>query len=358
MAWAGEQCEPVFVTARALLVNNEDPYPDTVEVCLAAEATTGRGTIIGSQRIRGLWRIYSKREQDRNKLLVEGMVFRGVKVELLPRNPFLRPNSTTEEPETRLYIADIPLSVDNRDIETAIKKTCNPVSPMRNELARTKQGALTQFLTGRRFVYIKVPPTPLPSTLQIGIFTATVWHKEQAKKEKSCRRCLISGHLAFECKSELVCKSCRGIGHKANECKMTMTSESALNDNLTGSMEQKGEGEGTGGEKGDAASSSPFHPAPNMPRGPRPRSTSTESFASAASDEERKQNTKKRPLAALTPEKVQKNKTQKKKKEEEASRHTSRVDGFFQKLSAQVGKKITGNSSQEKQESPNVDTGT
>ena len=73
-----QQCEPVFVTARAL--TSLHVLPDTIDMRRAAENTSGRGSIRGAQRIRGLWRIYPRRQEARDELLLEGRNLWGTQV--------------------------------------------------------------------------------------------------------------------------------------------------------------------------------------------------------------------------------------------------------------------------------------
>ena len=78
-----DQCEPLFVTARSLPYF-DSPH-DTIDMCAAAEAVTGRGTMRGAQRIKGLWRLYPRQSQFRAKLLMEGMAMKGMKIQLLDK---------------------------------------------------------------------------------------------------------------------------------------------------------------------------------------------------------------------------------------------------------------------------------
>jgi len=223
---AADSCQPVFVTARALPLYG-DRFPDTVEICSAAEKTAGRGTIRGAQRIRGLWRIYVKKQCAREKLLLEGFVFRGVQVPLLDANPYAL-SGEQDHPTTKLWIGDIPLSASDKDIESAlVAKGCQLRSKLRNELARDRDGKLTQWETGRRFVFINIPSSPLPTALIVGIFTGSLYHREQAKKAKTCNKCLQEGHVTATCTSAVVCLSCRQPGHRRGECDLTVTQEDA-----------------------------------------------------------------------------------------------------------------------------------
>ena len=155
-------CEPVFVTTRAL--PSRHVSPDTIDLCTAAERTTGRGTIRGAQRIRGLWRIYPKKSEARQKLLLEGMGPWGVQISLLDKNPFIirDQNGEDEKPATKVWVSNVPISCEDKQIETALTKIgCELRSALKKELARNKDGQLTNWETGRRFVWITTPKTPL-----------------------------------------------------------------------------------------------------------------------------------------------------------------------------------------------------
>ncbi len=221
-----QQCEPVFVTARAL--PSLHVLPDTIDMCRAAENTSGRGSIRGAQRIRGLWRIYPRRQEARDKLLLEGMNLWGTQVSLLPKNPFTLQDQNNEKPATKLWVGNVPLSVDDNIIETALKKLgCEMRSTVRKELARDKNGKLTNWETGRRFVFITVPTTPLPKMCTMGIFSAELYHREMKEKRdesrKKCANCLLPDHAAATCTNPVVCLACFRPGHRRSECDQPLT---------------------------------------------------------------------------------------------------------------------------------------
>ncbi|GFR90991.1 hypothetical protein ElyMa_004317100 [Elysia marginata] len=61
---------------------------------------------------------------------------------------------------------------------------------------------MTRWLTGRRWLWIEVPKVPLPRTLHLAPFTATLYHTEMKslRTSKSCLKCGEKGHIARECK--------------------------------------------------------------------------------------------------------------------------------------------------------------
>ena len=214
---ADSQCRPVFVTTRALPEGNS--WPDTVDICSAAEAAAGRGTIRGAQRIRGLWQIQPFSETTRRKLLLEGMMFRGTRVSLLDKNPFSA--GGIEKETTKVWVSNIPLNAKSEEVERALVRLgCELRSKMTMELARTKDGKLTKWETGRRFVWVCRPDTPLATTLQVGIWQAAVYHKEQSTSSQQttrCNKCLLAGHRAASCTNEVVCLACKKSGHKRGD---------------------------------------------------------------------------------------------------------------------------------------------
>ena len=70
----GRGTPPVFIPSRNLPDNTENRIQCTVrELCAAAEKTSGYNSVIGAQKIGGLWRIYPKSADNRAVLLLKGM---------------------------------------------------------------------------------------------------------------------------------------------------------------------------------------------------------------------------------------------------------------------------------------------
>lgn len=212
--------EPVFLMKRNLPPVDHSNRYTVLEICLAAEKESGPETILGAQEIHGLWRIYPLTRQARNTLLIEGMSIRGCLLQLHNKNPYIvKDQDGRENPATKLWLSDIPISCATSDIETALGRLgCQLRSPLIYEKTRNKDGKLTRFLTGRRFVYMSVPQTPLEKTLKIGSFTARVYHREQPKqKSMVCSRCLSEGHTVAGCVNDIRCSDCGKSGHKRSD---------------------------------------------------------------------------------------------------------------------------------------------
>lgn len=209
--------EPLFFLNSE--VNQEaGKWLDTLEICLAVcDVVTDDSVVEGAQRIGGLWRIYLTNVDARAQLLCTGITLRGLQVSLKDRNPFLSFMGKGYVETTRLYVRNIPLSFDNNEIEKALKgKKVEMTGPLKYVRARTKEGKLTNFKTGDRFIDIVVPQEPLHNRLEMGIFTASIYHKEQKQKKEDveCGNCRLKGHVRRACENDPVCYACSQSGHK------------------------------------------------------------------------------------------------------------------------------------------------
>ena len=134
------------------------------------------------------------------------------------RNPFVIIGFEGVE-TTSLFIRNVPLSFDNSEIEDALKsKGVRLVNSMKYSRARDPDDKLTNFKTGDRFVDILVPDEPLPKELSVGIFTASLYHKEQKHSmgNTECGNCMLKGHVRKDCPN-IMCYECRTAGHKKGD---------------------------------------------------------------------------------------------------------------------------------------------
>ena len=124
-----------------------------LQVTVPAEKVSGVETLLGAQEIRELARTV------RNKLLIDSLTLRQQTVQVHDKNPLIvRGGSGGEVPVTKVWISDIPILVDEKDIDTALVRLgCVMSSSLSNEKIRNKDGELTRFLTGRRSVFIGMP---------------------------------------------------------------------------------------------------------------------------------------------------------------------------------------------------------
>ena len=223
---------PVFVINNHLPAFEQKHYT-TAEICGAAEKTSGYESIDGAQRIGSLWRIYPRSAESRRKLLIQGFCLRQVHVEIKDTNPFLVKSPNGEEaeiPATKLIINNIPLSFSDDEILKAVKALGVSVrSKMIEERDRDRDGRLTRWKTGRRFIYIDIPKEPLPKNIDMGPFKAALYHKEQKKTthHAECRRCLQKGHSSALCPNPIKCQQCYKDGHVAGDPTCSLVPDSA-----------------------------------------------------------------------------------------------------------------------------------
>ena len=243
---------PVFVINNQLPAFDEK-YFTTAEICAAAEKRFGYESVEGAQRIGGLWRIYPRSAGVRQKLLLQGFPLRGIEVEVKGTNPFLvtAPDGSQREiPSTKVIIGNIPLSVSDDELLKALKQLhVNIRSKVILEKGRDSNGKLTRWKTGRRIVYIDVPAKPLPKSLEVGSFKASLFHREQKEADRlrdaDCRNCLQKGHAAAACKEPMKCRQCFQDSHKGGDtlCNLTPTSPSQKMETNKSNTTDKGEAE-------------------------------------------------------------------------------------------------------------------
>ena len=83
--------------------------------------------------------------QNRQKQVADNLTLRQKTVQVYDNNPFIvRGGSGEEVPVTKVWISDIPISVDGKDIETALVRLgCVLRSSLINEKIRNKDRTLT-----------------------------------------------------------------------------------------------------------------------------------------------------------------------------------------------------------------------
>ena len=97
--------------------------------------------------------------------------------------------------------------------------------------ARTKEEKLTNFKIVDRFVDVVIPSEPLPKKVQIGIWNASIYHKEQKqiKNDIECGNCKGKGHIRRDCPNEPVCYDCLQSGHIKGSLLCPVTEQMDMN---------------------------------------------------------------------------------------------------------------------------------
>ena len=230
--------EPLFLINGD--VDQSKKYLNTVEICEAVQDIVVKGSYIdGAQRLGGVWRIYMLDPIARAQVLATGISLRDMQVTLYDKNPlknpYLMPGYENVE-TTRLYIRNVALSYDNGVIANYLKElNVQMLGNLKYCRARNDQGKLTNFKTGDRFVEIIVPEEPLPKRKDMGVFTATLYYKEQKQsvEDKICGNCQETGHIRRNCPHDIICYECKQPGHKKGspECQaLIMEDTNQLND--------------------------------------------------------------------------------------------------------------------------------
>ena len=262
--------KPVFLR-NSDIPHVQEQRPTVLEICRAAEDVTGRFTIFGAQPLGGNWRIYPDNEEARRLLQVRGMCIRGVNIQVTAQNsnPLLNNDVDVDKPFTKVWIDNVPISVAGSEFEDMLKSAgCELRSSMLFEKARDNDGKLTRYHTGRRFILISVPDTPLSSMYKVAGYNAKVYHKEQKEQRRKtvCSNCLQDNHHRSRCTNPVVCHVCKQPGHKSGspECHGT--------DGWETDSGEIGEKHAEAAEAAGDATDLPL-PSPLRSRSPSPSST-------------------------------------------------------------------------------------
>ena len=225
--------EPVFLMKRDIPEGVDQKFLE-LDICHAAEVVSGKETIGACQNYGSMYRLYATNRTARAALLTQSISLYQTSINVYDKNPYVLRDNGDESPTTRVLIGEIPLSVSGDDIETALTRVgCVLRSKLIEEHFRDRDNKLTRFATGRRFIFISMPSTPLEKTLRIGRFTASIYHKEQKMNRdpnRPCGRCLQPGHTRFTCQNEVVCRECHLPGHMRGDASCTAAAFPPLHD--------------------------------------------------------------------------------------------------------------------------------
>ena len=203
---------PVFIKSQFVPENTS-----VFDICKAAEVVSGPSSIDGATIISGLWRVYPLTETARIKLLTENTALADKSFKFESINPYVRRHGGRETQGTRLTVSNLPFSYSNLAVEKNLIAAGYCLrSQLQFEKARDPNGFLTDWKTGRRFVFIDIPAGKMKTAIQMGEFTAHIYFKEM-KQNQTCFKCLKVGHRAAECQGEQICRECLKPGHKRGD---------------------------------------------------------------------------------------------------------------------------------------------
>ena len=189
----------------------------TYAICKAAEKNQGV-TCYGAQERAGLWRIQTNTDVGRIKLLAGIFEMNNKRIEIHERNPHLRGDVDDDAPSTKLNIDNLPFSFSNDAIDRKLVDMNIKIrTKIKMECDKDENGHMTEYRTGRRSVWINLPDSPLPRSIRIGNFQATLWHWEMKQRDVKCNKCFEMGHKAFQCMNEEKCLVCKLSGHRKGD---------------------------------------------------------------------------------------------------------------------------------------------
>ncbi|CAC5383163.1 unnamed protein product [Mytilus coruscus] len=178
-------------------------YPTHPEMYKAVGEVVPERTVIGLQRIRGLWRIYFDDESKRDILISKCLKIRGKSIWMYSRNPRVTAHENINN--VRIRVKDIPLSADDGQIIREMEKHgCSILSNIRERLRYNNK--VTNCLTGDRIIICDGPLTEhIPRSILIGKYRATIIYRDQPRNNPLEMFKMSAG------------RSC-GQGHKQNAC--------------------------------------------------------------------------------------------------------------------------------------------
>ena len=208
---ATNSVSPVYTLAK-----NVPDDTNVYDLCFAAEKVSGPATIDGATCISGLWRLYPFNEVTRAKLLSSGIQIKGKAIDLEGINPYIHRGA--ERSGTRLTISGLPFSYSSDAVARNLSAAGIKLrSSIQMERARAPDRTLSDWKTGRRFVWIDLPSNPIPRSMKMGEFQSQLYHREMRQSASKCYRCLQEGHRARECQNEEVCHTCKQPGHRRGD---------------------------------------------------------------------------------------------------------------------------------------------
>ena len=123
-------------------------------------------------------------------------------------------------------MSNLPFSYSNEAVENNLKAAGFCIKGrIQFERARTPDGMLTDWRTGRRTVQVEPPKIKLPrNSIKMGDFTAYLYYRDTRNSQK-CFKCFEVGHRAAECPNNEVCLACEQPGHRQGDSECSVVTE-------------------------------------------------------------------------------------------------------------------------------------
>ena len=192
----------------------------TSKICKACEKISGTKSMKAAMWNKNVWILNANSEEARVFLLGAGSInIDGAMVRLYGDHPFITIDKDGNKiPSTKLVIDGIPIDVDG-DIITRYLSSIgiNTRSKLNFENAWDQETkSLSEWLTGKRFIYIDLPQNELKKTYKMGEYEMKLHYKEMEKETPRCKRC-FGPHWTNTCRDEERCLSCKLPGHRRGD---------------------------------------------------------------------------------------------------------------------------------------------
>jgi len=179
---SGKEDQEISFLPPLFLYNRACPLRVTnLDICQSAARLLGYNGVLAAQRFGPLWHLFPKTLRDRAVLAGKILNIEGKDVELFSKNPSeLVDDFGNAIPSTKVMIDKAPLKVTNKAIKDALLNLgIKPRSGMNYDGIWSKNGKITPWFSGRRYIFIDIPPTPLPEEIVVDSHKLSVRHKEQ-----------------------------------------------------------------------------------------------------------------------------------------------------------------------------------
>ena len=169
---------------------------------------------------KNVWVLNASSEEARVKLLISNFIeLEGSMVRLFSDHPFFALDKDGNRiPSTKLIIDGIPIEMDG-DIVCKFLASIgiNQRSKLQYENAWDPETrTITDWLTGKRFIYIDLPQKELKKSHKIGKHDIKLYYKEMEKETPRCKRC-FGTHWTNMCTEEEKCIVCKLPGHRRGD---------------------------------------------------------------------------------------------------------------------------------------------